>query len=437
MLRDGLVACIESSSSGTSTTSTSILVSLENGTVHRSYRPLTTAIAKNVSDGCVSPPPICMLPGCNAFLAAEDRRVVMLYGPNVQQPAARWIMPEPVSALAISRCGRFLFAGADGGQGCVYVWSLETGDLLRLLKGHMRRVTHLSVSHAFVASGSNDGSCRVYGFPGLLKGDRPLATIVGHSLPVTCTSFFNLSPWLLITGSSDATCRLHDLRSCTALDDAQQQHSVARGRQVARWSMSFSVTCVAIDGDDRSFFAGGSNGDISWVQLGDDHGAVEPRRLRTPHQGHQVIHVASVGDSWLSLDAAGTAVVWDRHTLTVTRELYDLRRSVVSAATLFRGEGAATPFHLAAAGRPTQRQFFDINRPANYFSSINNASLKRAVSLVESDGCQLPAATLKNVDLNAVARSSRTPIGASKRGRDGDRRLTLLANEIFREVMES
>ena len=70
-----------------------------------------------------------------------------------------------VQSLAFSPDGRLLATGGSYENGLVRIWDVQTGELLRILEGHLNGVSQVSFSpnSQFLASGSYDGSLRIWG----------------------------------------------------------------------------------------------------------------------------------------------------------------------------------------------------------------------------------------------------------------------------------
>jgi WD40 repeat protein len=69
----------------------------------------------------------------------------------------------PVSGFAVSTDGR-LVAASYGGTSTIWVWDLKARKVLRKLEGHENRVRCLAISvdGAFLVSGSDDATARVW-----------------------------------------------------------------------------------------------------------------------------------------------------------------------------------------------------------------------------------------------------------------------------------
>ncbi|EPY32361.1 pre-rRNA-processing protein IPI3 [Angomonas deanei] len=178
-----------------------------------------------------------------------------MFSTETQQPASRSFTPDPVSCSVCTTDGVFLLCGTV--SGLILVWNLMSGQLLRKIKAHQRRITCLSLSFdsSYVASGSEDSLCKLWVLEDLVgfKQKEVHATRVfsGHSLSVNTLTFFHSSP-LVATGSSDKTCRII---------------SAITGEQMKLMAVGDPVTSLAIDEDDGVLAIGTSSGFISFNPL--------------------------------------------------------------------------------------------------------------------------------------------------------------------------
>jgi WD40 repeat protein len=78
------------------------------------------------------------------------------------------------------------------------VWSLKSGDCLRVLEGHQGPVRCVRFDKEYVVSSSDDCTVRTW----RLNSGWPVHTLVGHTAPVDCIAFNEL----IIVSSSIRDC---------------------------------------------------------------------------------------------------------------------------------------------------------------------------------------------------------------------------------------
>lgn len=110
-----------------------------------------------------------------------------------------------VKALAVIDGRRAVSGSSDG---TLRVWDLETGQALKLLKGHNSLVrTVVVVDERRAISGSDDGTLRVWD----LETGQTLRTLEGHNSSVTAVALVDSQR--AISGSYDRTLRIWDLEA--------------------------------------------------------------------------------------------------------------------------------------------------------------------------------------------------------------------------------
>ena len=149
----------------------------------------------------------CAFNSARQLLAvAMKKNCVFLYDPAHQRPKHKCFMAEVIHCLEFSHCGNFLLGG--GASGSIYFWLVATGELLFLVRGHLRQVTRLSfaVDCARFVSSSDDSTVKVWALPTSSEAS-PIATFSGHTMSVRSCQF-SPSGDLIASGSSDRTLKV-------------------------------------------------------------------------------------------------------------------------------------------------------------------------------------------------------------------------------------
>ncbi len=146
-------------------------------------------------------------------------------------PVSRCVTPEKVTAATASPCCRFLALGGE--SGALYFFSVLTGEMLWLRKGHVRGVSCVAFSSdsSLVCSASLDTTCRTMriggggaassssssagfdqqfaGGGGGGKSGGGVVVMTGHTLAVTACAFTTFAH-RVVSVSKDRTCRISD-----------------------------------------------------------------------------------------------------------------------------------------------------------------------------------------------------------------------------------
>ncbi|GET88057.1 hypothetical protein, conserved [Leishmania tarentolae] len=220
------------------------LVDVEAQTVLRNYA--IGEVAKNA---------LVYSPISQAVIAHQARNCALFLSAATQQPLQRSFTPELVTSCGVTRCGTFMVAGTASGT--ILLWNLQSGDLIKSYKGHLRAVhsTAISADDSLVATASEDSVCKVWNLATLaslrVREVLPRCIFNGHSLAATCCTFLHYSN-VLLTGSSDRTCRLVDTNT---------------GAQLRCITVGDAVTAVAAGLDDSSIVVGTQNGFLFFSDL--------------------------------------------------------------------------------------------------------------------------------------------------------------------------
>lgn len=212
-------------------------------------------VVRNYAIGEVARNALVYSPASQSVIAHQTRNCALFLSAATQQPLQRSFTPELVTSCAVTSCGTFMIAGTANGT--VLLWNLISGELIKNYKGHLRAIQCVAVSSddSLVATASEDSVCKVWNLSTLaslrMREVVPRCVFTGHSLGVNCCLFLRLSN-VLVTGSSDRTCRLIDTRS------GEQLHSIAVGD---------AVTALTVSPDDHCLVAGTHKGFLYFSEL--------------------------------------------------------------------------------------------------------------------------------------------------------------------------
>ncbi len=266
-----------------------------------------------------------------------------------------------VSTLTISSDGQYAATGKS--DGTVNVWSLETGEILRVCKGHDANVTAVAVTpdSRLIVSGSEDTTLRVWD----LETGQGLLSFSGHeqairSLSITPDGRF------IITGSQDTTMRLWDLETerclwifwgdvghqtgvtaVTVSPDGDHILSGGRDSTLRLWELTNSqcirifdryrteMTAVAVTPDGRFVVSGSDDGTV-WLW------DIETSDYVRIFEGHDkaVTSVTVTPDGWFIVSGSidRTVRLWELSTGKCTRIFHGHKAGVTAVAVMPDGQ---------------------------------------------------------------------------------------------------
>lgn len=143
-------------------------------------------------------------------------------------------------------------------DGTINVWDVETGELVRTLKGHIKAVSALKFDGHKLISGSYDRTVRVWNY----RTGECVSTFRGHEDQVTCLDFEDK---LIASGSADHNIRVWDFecKSCFTLRGHQDTVTSVKidAASMTLFSSSEDLTvrvwdletkkCIKVFGDDK------------------------------------------------------------------------------------------------------------------------------------------------------------------------------------------
>ncbi|KPI85638.1 hypothetical protein ABL78_5319 [Leptomonas seymouri] len=209
----------------------------------------TRAVLRNYSLGEVARNALVYAPASQTVIAHQARNCALFLSAATQQPLQRSFTPELISSCAVTKCGTFMVSGTVNGT--VLLWNLISGELIKNCRGHLRCIRSVAISSddSLVATASEDSVCKVWSLSSLaslrMREVVPRCVFTGHSLSVNCCVFLQRSN-MLLTGSSDRTCRLID--ACSG----EQLHSLAVGDAITALTASPDDSCI-VAGTQKGF----------------------------------------------------------------------------------------------------------------------------------------------------------------------------------------
>ena len=151
----------------------------------------------------------------------------------------------------------YIYAGTN--TGILYTWHLHTGNLIRSLEAHFKRITAIRVVDDLVLTASEDAVIHVWQTGDLAHGDldtsvAPCMTFTEHTMSVT-------GLWAgVATGMEDRFI------SCS-LDRTVKLWDLSTGRCLLTVVAPVPITCAVMDYCETMVLAGGSDGLIYRVNL--------------------------------------------------------------------------------------------------------------------------------------------------------------------------
>ena len=234
--------------------------------------------------------------------------------------AARKIEAEIETVLL--KNGKIVISKDKERGGSVRLWDVETGNLLKTLKGHKSRVTSVSFSSDSrrIVSGSWDKTVRLWD----VETGNLLKTLKGHKSRVTSVSFSSDSR-RIVSGSWDKTVRLWDVETGNLLKTLKGHKS--------------RVTSVSFSPDGKTLASGSWDNTVRlWDAIKSRHrlwGAIKGRPLKTlrGHTGWVLsVSFSPDGKTLASGGADGTVRLWNADTGNLLKTLPGHAEGVVNVS---------------------------------------------------------------------------------------------------------
>lgn len=185
-------------------------------------------------------------------------------GTDVADDSADENDPIDVFCAAVNPAGTQALSGHRDGR--IRLWSLETGQCLTTLKGHLEKVKSVQITPdgQFAVSGSDDQTVKVWD----LESGTCVGTLEGHQSYVQSVAISPDGTLIASTGFNDFSVRLWDRKTATCL-----QVLVLTGNNPA-------TTSVAFDPQGTRLLVGTCGGELHILRLTSVRAAppVEPTR---------------------------------------------------------------------------------------------------------------------------------------------------------------
>lgn len=265
---------------------------------------------------------------------------------------------------------------AGGSYGVVCVWIPETGERVATLQGHSENVISLRFCYNKLASGSNDGSVKIWS---LYDWSCLFTLREDHLYPIKLNT--NLAGDLLVCASLDFTCRVWDLRemrSIHVVDEAEDvwiaqvevtQSSIVilyfLDKKVTVWNVRTgesmmlhhprSVRCIAATDSGSYLLTGGYDGCLRFWDL------PTGKRLRTIREAHGKRSIDFIKcDEWKAVTASASG-------LTTIIKIWDIR-----AAACVQIVKSPTPLELGMFTRNDVGVVSDLFFGSNVIVTVSN-----------------------------------------------------------------
>ncbi|GAB9473558.1 Wd domain-containing protein [Globisporangium polare] len=348
-----------------------------------------------------------VLPRTDHLVAMQDNKLAAhIWGWAKDMPVFKCHTSEKMGPTAVTKCGNFLFAGAQSGK--VYVWDVKTGELAMVWDAHYKSVSALALTSddSHVITAGDDAVVHVWRLMDILdepdvtssfqQGLTPVVSWTDHVLPVTSIHVSHGGVnGRIYTSSLDRTCKIWSLSSSQCL---------------------YSVTCpsfvnvCAADAMEHRLFMGCGNGKVYALDLNAAASSVTAATARIlstnaaangassatawgqdallpdAFEGHEVsvttMQISECGGFLVTGDEDGVVRVWD-----------SLSRQSLRTIKLFKGKVSALLL---------------IPRPRNLFHKIKlarNSTQEEGASIAPA----LPVAPLKKYMNSASSSHDNAP----------------------------
>lgn len=245
------------------------------------------------------------------FTSRQNKATTAAFAFGKEQPSMRFAAPEPLEAIRFSSDAMYIVAGGAG-NGMVYLWETETGQMLAAFKAHYRKVTCLAFTEddTVLVTGGEDAMVHFWDFTSLVMHGSGGANTSSSLLRTvsTCKTAISQVAVLGLAGTTSSV-------AIASLDHTVRVVQLHSGNQVFAATLPSSLLSVCLDMDN--VYAGGSNGSVYLVK--DFATSASANHVFTGHDGTVTCLRKTKPTELLSGSEDGTLRWWDTVTFAQLR----------------------------------------------------------------------------------------------------------------------
>jgi WD40 repeat protein len=269
-----------------------------------------------------------------------------------------------VTSVAFSPDGRYALSGSD--VGILKLWEINSGNLVRIFRGHSQEVTSVSFSPDghYALSGSWDNTLKLWE----IASGKEIRTFNGHTSGVESVTFSPDGRYALsgssITFSPDCSYVLSGSEHYTL-----KLWEIASGREIRTFNYRYSVRSVAFSPDGKYALSGSNDATIKLWEVANG------KEIRT-FIGHKfgVNSVAFSPDGKYALSASGddTIRLWD---ISSGKEIRSFRQPLVKSLA-FSPDGC----YALSGAYDTSIKIWDVNRGKELRKFIGHTDMVSSIA---------------------------------------------------------
>ncbi|OMJ14146.1 WD repeat-containing protein 18 [Smittium culicis] len=219
-----------------------------------------------------------------------------VYGLNWSEYSSklRFPLPEKMSCVASSISGNYVYAGSLTGK--IYVWNVNSGDLLKCWEAHYGPVTKITISddESVIISGGEDANVHIWLFSRVVDITGGVGSLVpelslsDHTMPITGISISSSSLFggsfmsggaRIFTSSKDQTIKCWQINHKSS-ETRDNKHSFSIGSRqgnkdkqfvsgdlLITWLLPSVVRCLAVNSTETKIYCGCLNGNVYQINV--------------------------------------------------------------------------------------------------------------------------------------------------------------------------